>query len=444
MVIGGSSALGYPYSPTVSVGQIVAWQLEESLAGRPVRLDIRAQLGKNLEDMHKGLAGLDRRPDVLIIYSGHNEFLSRFDTSRDAGYAEAPAGAFLGRLYRISLHSPLCLLIYETVRKHRLGGPPPPVNHHRLIDPPMFTPSEYQEILADFGRRLDAITAYCEQIGTLPILVIPPANESGFEPNRSVLPESVTPAQRQAITLRYQEARDLEAEAPEQSIALYRSLLETCAGAGRGTLPPGPAPPALGRLAEARGHYIRARDLDGFPVRCPSEFAQAYRDVAARRHCILVDGPEVLRAMSREGILDDELFHDGHHPSLLSHIGLAQAIMDRLYRGQALGLGAGGSKAPIIDGAACAARFGVDAHTWSDVCVKSGTYYKHLADARFDPTERFAKHLRLIAGANDLKAGRRRPEELGIPGIGLARPATQRWDWWSTDPPDVPARGHDP
>ena len=91
----------------------------------------------------------------------------------------------------------------------------------------MFTPSEYQEILADFGRRLDAITAYCEQIGTLPILVIPPANESGFEPNRSVLPESVTQAQRQAITLRYQEARDLEAEDPEQSIALYRSLLET-------------------------------------------------------------------------------------------------------------------------------------------------------------------------------------------------------------------------
>ena len=78
VVIGGSSALGYPYNPTVSVGQIVAWQIEEAIPGRRVLLDIRANLGKNLEEMHTGLLDLKRKPDALIIYSGHNEFLSRF------------------------------------------------------------------------------------------------------------------------------------------------------------------------------------------------------------------------------------------------------------------------------------------------------------------------------------------------------------------------------
>ena len=34
---------------------------------------------------------------------------------RDAGYAEAPAGAFLHGLYQLSLHSPFCLWVYETV-----------------------------------------------------------------------------------------------------------------------------------------------------------------------------------------------------------------------------------------------------------------------------------------------------------------------------------------
>ena len=99
VVIGGSSALGYPYNPTLSIGQIVAWQIEQALPGKKVVLDIRANLGKNTEEMHIGLVDLNRRPDILIIYSAHNEFLSRFEDSRDAGYSEVPDGAILrGRL----------------------------------------------------------------------------------------------------------------------------------------------------------------------------------------------------------------------------------------------------------------------------------------------------------------------------------------------------------
>ena len=94
-MIGGSSALGYPYNPTLSIGQIVAWQIEQALPGKRVVLDIRANLGKNTEEMHIGLANLKRRPDILIIYSAHNEFLSRFEDSRDAGYSEVPDGAIL-------------------------------------------------------------------------------------------------------------------------------------------------------------------------------------------------------------------------------------------------------------------------------------------------------------------------------------------------------------
>ena len=187
VVIGGSSAMGYPYDPTISIGQIVAWKLEQARPGRRVDLDIRANLGRNLEDMHKELATLRRRPDALIVLSGHNEFLSRFETMRDAGYTEAPAGAFLHGLYQLSLHSPFCLWVYETVRQHRLGGPPPALNHHLLIDVPAFTPSELLQILTDFRRRLEAIVGYC-------------ANRRGPDPGHS---------RRQRIRLRAQPDRPL-------------------------------------------------------------------------------------------------------------------------------------------------------------------------------------------------------------------------------------------
>ena len=334
VVIGGSSALGYPYNPTLSIGQIVAWQIEQALPGKKVVLDIRANLGKNTEEMHIGLVDLKRRPDILIIYSAHNEFLSRFEDSRDAGYSEVPDGAFLRSVYRLSLHSPLCLWVYETVRRHRLGGPPPPINRHQLIDAPAFTPSEYLERMTDFRRRLDALAGYCRQVGAVAVMVIDPANESGFEPNRTVLSGPFPPGGRAELVDRFEAPTRPRRESPPRASAVPRVAREAPEFAE--------AHFRLGRLLE------REREFDGgagplhpgprpgrFPVRCTTGMAQIYRDVAARHGCILVDGPEVLRRVSRHGILDDELFHDAHHPSLVAHVGLAQAVMDELFRRRA-------------------------------------------------------------------------------------------------------------
>jgi hypothetical protein len=440
VVIGGSSALGYPYDPALSVGQIVAWQLEQSTPGRRVVLDIRAQPGKNLEDMHTGMAELRMRPDALIIFSGHNEFLSRFEASRDAGDAETPPGALLHALYRLSLYSPFCLWTYETVRKHRLGGPPPAMNQHSLIDAPSFTPSELYELLRDFRSRLESIVAYCERIGTIPILVIPPANESGFEPNRTVLLARVSASRRAQLADRFFQARSLEPKSPDQSMAIYRSLISEQPEFAEAHF-------RLGRLLEragsfdlARDHFILARDHDGWPVRCRSDFAQTYKDVAARHRCILVDGPEVLRALSRHGILDDELFHDAHHPTFKGHLGLAQAVMGKLYENGVLNLGGHGVGAPVIEPALCAAFFQVDARVWGGACVKTGTYYKHLARARFDQAERYVKELRFMKATEDILSGRLAPDQVGVPGIGLAPSVADPTDWWVADPGEPPLR----
>jgi hypothetical protein len=440
VVIGGSSAVGYPYSPTLSIGQIVAWQIERALPGKKVVLDIRARLGQNTEVMHLGLANLDRRPDIMIIYSGHNEFLSRYEDSRDEGYREAPEGAVLHRLYELSLHSPLCVLIYETVAQHRLGGPPPRINRHRLIDAPACTPSEYLERMTDFRRRLDALAAYCRQVGAVAVMVIDPSNESGFEPNRTVLSAPPSPERRDALTARFDRARAAEAASPRESEGVYRGLLADAPEFAEAHFRLGRLLERGGKFDEAREHYIRARDLDGFPVRCTSEMAQAYRDAAARHGSILVDGPAVLRKRSRHGILDDELFHDAHHPSFPAQVGLAQAVMDDLYRRKDFGLGADGSPAPIIDPAACAAHFNVNTHTWLGALIRASAYFNNLASARYDPSERRAKHRRLSEAAEQVHDGRIKPEDAGIPGFGLPPPASCPIDWWATGQSAGPSR----
>lgn len=432
VVIGGSAALGYPYSPRLSIGQIVAWKLEEMMPGIRVELTILADLGKNLEEQHLEMTKLKRRPDLLLIHAGHNEFLSRFADSRDAGYREEPEGWILRLIYQASLRSPFCLLIYETVSKHRLGGPPPPINRHQLLDAPAFSLSEYTSIIADFRRRLSAILDYCSRLGTLPIIIISPDNESGFEPNRTVLPGRLSLAEREALERRFYEARAMERDRTVESIDRYRSLISDQPRFAEAHFRLARLLEQTGDYEQARAHYIAAKDFDGFPVRCPSELARVHREVANKYDCILIDGPEVLRPLTRHGILDDEFFHDAHHASMVCQVGLAQSILDRLRQRRDLGLMAAAGEGSEIDLAEVASRFQIDVEEWVGVCIKASTYYGHLGAARFDPTERRAKQLALQRAAARIRAGVA-PERSGVPGVGVPPSPVCRWDWWNED-----------
>ena len=369
--------------------------------------------------MHQDLAKLTRRPDVLIVYCGHNEFLTRYDSARDAGLQEAPLDPILDRFYRLSLASPLCRLIYETVSKNRLGGPPPPLHQHHLIDPPCMTPSESAAIVADFQRRLEAIVGYCERIGCVPVLVIPPGNEGGFEPNRSVLADTVSKAARAALTRAFEAARATEARDPAEALAGYRAILQRNPEFAEAHLRAGRLLEGMGAYAEANRHYILARDCDGYPVRCPAPLQEAYRTVARRHGCILVDGPAVLRRICPHGILDDHAFHDGHHPALAGHVALAQAVLDALRARSAFGWRKG--LAPTIDLAETARHFGIDNEKWVVVCARAATFYRDFTWTRYDRTERRAKQ-RLYEEAGREIARGVAPEATGVPGLGVPPP----------------------
>ena len=172
----------------------------------------------------------------------------------------------------------------------------------------------------------------------------PASQRIGFKPNRSVLPESITQAQRQAITLRSRMPVSSRQRLPSRASC----SIGPCWRPRRGwpsALPPGPDAPAIGRLAEA----LRASSGCVTSMVSPSAArARGRPGTGTSPRVGMHPGgwAQVLRAMSREGILDDELFHDGHHPSLLSHIGLAQAIMDQLLRPTA---GAGTRRQQVPD-----------------------------------------------------------------------------------------------
>ena len=203
VAVGESSARGEPYHPWISVGQVTAWQLERVFPGREIRVDVCASGGVCLEQAVLQLSDLERRPDALIVFSGHNEFQTRYGWSRNVRHypEEGPESRValldLGRSSSLTIY-----LILQTLDRYYGETPPPPRVTRELVDHPTCTPWEYAFLREDFHRRLDALAAYCRRIGSLPILIVPGSNDGSFEPSRSVLSGSTPTAAREAFAQR--------------------------------------------------------------------------------------------------------------------------------------------------------------------------------------------------------------------------------------------------
>jgi len=420
-VLGESSAEGVPFQKWVSIGKIVAWQLEKAIPARPIRLNVLARSGDTLQAQHHALANLVRRPELLIVYCGHNEFASRLWWSRDRRYyRDANQPSWPERLFdRVVDLSSVCGLIRQETEQCRIALPPPSTAKRDLVDVPVYTQVEYAALLADFRVRLDAIIAYAGKIGSLAVLIMPPGNDAGYDPNRSSLPTATPRSEREAYARAFLAARRLEARDPTASIEQYRSLVAAQPGFAESHYRLAQLLEQSGKWDEAYEHYIAARDLDGYPQRMLTAFQSVYRDVASRHDCILIDGQSYFHAIGQHGLLDDELFQDAMHPSLRGQIALAQAVLRALQARRAFGW-PGDRPPPIIDPARCAAQFGIAPRDWSDLCQVGSGFYTLIAPLRYETGQRSRKRQIYAQARYRIESGDP-PEAVGVPNIGIPR-----------------------
>lgn len=418
VVVGGSSALGEPYRPWLSVGQIVAWKLQEAVPDRKFEVDILAFLGDSLEQQHQKLSAIKYRPDAMIIYSGHNEFAARFEEDRDAPLDEEPGLSVLRLAYRASLHSPFCRLVYELVSKNRLDRPPSLEGRHQLIDPPLCSPSESAEVLADFSARLEALAAYCERLGILPVLISPPANEADYEPSRSTVPPGTTAEDRDRLARDFEAARASEASDPEGSRQRYLDILRRHPTFAEAHYRLGRLWLAERRADEARRHFSQALENDGLPIRCQAPFRAVYSQVAARHPgCLLIDGRAELMRASPSGLLDDHVLEDTHHPNLKGYAALASAVLrtmsDREVFGSAI------HPSLPVDPVDCRRHFELGADRLATAFERTSVHYQRVAGYRYDPAERMRKSRRFAEAARKLREGVPL-EAIGLPELSDA------------------------
>ncbi len=419
VVVGESSAEGVPYNRWVSIGKIIAWKLEQAIPGRHVRLDVVARSGDTLERQHQALSNIQRRPEILLIYCGHNEFYSRLWWARNLDHyhvQKSPAAwSFLDK--QMSECSAVCALIRETSDRCRIAIPPDANTGRHLVDVANYTATEYRLLLSDFRRRLNELALYAKQVGAIPILISPPGNDRDFEPNRSFLPPSTPAPERARFERDFLAVQALETNKPRDAIAGYRGLIaaQPCFAESHYR---------LGRLLEDAGdwdeayrEYVAAHDLDGMPMRCLSPFQAVYREVADAHGCLLIDGQAYFHAIGRHGLLDDALFQDAMHPSLRGQIALAQAVLVALHARHAFGWPLG-SPIPHVDPTECASHFGIGKDTWRMMALWRRGFNDLTWPLRYDPSLRLKKR-EAAAASVALLANGATPDSLGFANVGI-------------------------
>jgi hypothetical protein len=397
VVVGSSTALGYPYSPQVSLGQIFAWQLERAYPGRRVRCEILADLGLTIEAAVLRLGMLRKKPDYLIIVCGTTEFSARFKPERRVDFDEEPRETWLVPIYRISLHSPLFRGLYRVLRPHweeQQWGEPV---KNRLADDPWLTPSERADILDGFAFKLGQVLDFAERSGCQTVLVLPPSNEGDFEPNRSVLAPWRSSAERETITREFQEARALELQDSFQSRAAYIQLIARAPELAEPHFRLGRLLEIAGLIDDSRDHYRAACDLDGMPTRFNSELAALCRKAARGRADVrVVDGRLEFLRHSLKATIDDNLMLDGPHPSLRGTVVLARAVL------RAFDLEQQPTRLQPSD---VISQFELNNDAWLRAARWGRDYYAMWTKVRFEPSERIEKRSRFEEIVHRLEAG---------------------------------------
>lgn len=416
VIIGGSSAYGFPFAPRMSLDRIIAWQLGRAFPARTVRADNRAAPGLILESAVEKLVGLERRPDLLIIYSGQNEFQSRFGWLRTVDHYRRESKATPLLLARQARRwSSVADLLGRDLDRFEAALASWERDEKDPVDTPCCTPEEYSAILADYRLRLDGLLNDCDAAGILTMLVVPPSNDGGFDPNRSVLPPDTSRAEQRAFAARLDAVVRGEKDRPAEAVAGYRRLIAEQPGFAETHFRLARLLEAADSYDEAREEYTRARDLDGLPIRCPSPFLEVCRELGRRHRCILLDASRLLALACPHGVLDDRMFNDAHHPSLNAFATMAREALRLLKDRRAFGWPED-LPAPRFTIADCVARFKLDQEVWISICKGSHLYYALTAGSVRDPAWRQSVAARYKRAMFLLAAGKS-PDETGIPGL---------------------------
>ncbi len=328
--LGGSSSFGFPWGAEAAFTSIVG----EALAATHPQRHVEAVNASGVSyAMHRLNIVADEllgyKPDVFLVYSGHNEFIEP---------------AFFDALkHRGSLHTGLeYVLAYSRVysgmrmaaeRLRQAKSAPAGGFESRVMrdQTHVYSQQEKEAIVAEYRWRLERLVRRAQAAGVKVVLATIPCNLRQWRPEASNGLASLAPAQSQKRSdLFASGSRLLKRGRFELAVADLEQAAQLAPHHAETQFMLGQTYEGLNRYDDARGAYQRACDEDASPIRRLSGINLAIREVARQEGALLVDIDRLFEQKSEHGLVGFNLIEDYVHPTRQGHELIAWQIWEAM------------------------------------------------------------------------------------------------------------------
>lgn len=276
-------------------------------------------------------------PDLIILYTGHNEFLE------DRSYSAIKnAPKFVAHAYGSLAHLRTLQLGHQLIAG--TGETP-----NRLDDRPVLSTEvdallDYRGGLADYHRdaawrqsvvkhfqyNLGRMVHLAKSAGVPIMLVDPPANLRDCPPFKVEDTAGITKAELATCERLVREAKGTTATDHRPAIELFEQAVAINPKHAGLHFELGRRYAGVRQFKPAQRHLLRAKEEDICPLRIIEPINQVIRQVANEAECTLVEVRRRFELLSEGGIPGDNLFVDHIHPTFRGHQIIADEIMTEL------------------------------------------------------------------------------------------------------------------
>ena len=326
-VQGGSTAAGYPYGLGAGIAGMLEQRLRRTFPEAHVEVVNVAMSAINsyaILDFADEI--INERPDAVLIYAGHNEYLGTLGVGSHFSMSTSP---LITRLAMALGQFRITQLLRLGLEAGREAPPPAKTFMARIAkDREIAYGSKQFELgLKQFEHNLEAVLTKYRR-AQVPVLLATVASNLRDQPPFA---SRAMPEGSEALIARAtaQESGSNEALARLRALARQTDSARLNYELGRvfDTLGDGPA---------ARTHYQRALREDLLRFRAPAEINEIIREVASGEGVTLVDFESVLERRSRDAVIGKEFMLEHVHPNLQGYFLLADSFYQALLQSGSL------------------------------------------------------------------------------------------------------------
>lgn len=341
--LGGSTVRGRPYETQSAFSK---W-LQLELDGRePDRIHEVVNCGGLSYASYRLVPLLEEvlnyEPDVVIVATGHNEFLE------DRTYKDIKNRSAFGNWIREKAYSLRTVTVVRqllgTEKKHKRAGDQADGKSvlAEEVDARLDQASGYasyhfnsewkERVNEHFGVSLRAMTRICRKANVPLIFVHLGSNLRDCPPFKSEHPPSLQPEQEAQWQREFELAAKEQTQDPESALEHLRKAEEISEQHPLLAFRLARCLDRMGRTKEAANYYRLARDWDVCPLRMTTALSESLLKIAAETKTPLVEECGEIESLALDAIPGNDWYMDHVHPSIPAHQRIAQRLAEQIVK----------------------------------------------------------------------------------------------------------------